>query len=154
MKKAVAILMQMNTERPFNDFALLIFRVAIALQLVFAHGLKKIGIGVESVEIIPNPIGLPDSINQSFAVGANIIMPLFIIIGLFTRFATIPILCITLTGYFLVHRNDPIAMKDIPFMYSICFLYLLVTGAGKYSLDYYFFKKSSADAFQSNHSNS
>lgn len=124
-----------------SHFGLLFFRVAVSLELLIAHGLKKIGIGVAIAETVPNPLGLPDFFNQAFAIVANIIMPLFITVGLFTKIATLPILSITLTGYFIVHFNDPIAVKDVPFMYSVSFLFLTIVGPGKYSLDYYFLNK-------------
>jgi putative oxidoreductase len=122
-------------------FALLFFRVAVSFELLIAHGLKKIGIGVAIAETVTNPLGLPDFFNQAFAIVANIIMPLFVAAGLFTKIATLPILAITLTGYFIVHFHDPIAVKDVPFMYSVCFLFLTIVGPGKYSLDYYFLNR-------------
>ncbi len=133
--------MQSDLGNHFNNLAMLFFRVAVASELLIAHGLKKIGIGVVIAETVPNPLGLPEVLNQAFAIGANIGMPLFIVLGLLTRIAALPILAITLTGYFVVHFNDPILVKDIPFMYSVSFLLIAVTGAGKYSLDYYFTKK-------------
>jgi putative oxidoreductase len=139
--KTILKSMQSNLGNNSIHFALLLFRVAVAAELLVAHGLKKIGVGVNIAEIVPNPLGLPEALNQAFAVGANIGMPLFIILGLFTRIAALPILAITLTGYFVVHFNDPILVKDIPFMYSVSFLFIAITGAGKYSLDNYFSSK-------------
>ncbi len=124
-----------------SHFALLFFRVAVSFELLIAHGLKKIGVGVAIAETVPNPLGIPEFFNQAFAIVANIIMPLFIAMGLFTKIATLPILAITLTGYFIVHFHDPIAVKDIPFMYSVCFLFITFAGPGKYSLDYYFLNR-------------
>ncbi|MBE8724390.1 DoxX family protein [Flavobacterium hungaricum] len=131
----------MCSNRNLRHFALLCFRAAISFELLIAHGLKKIGIGVTMAETVPNPLGLPEFLNQAFAIVANIIMPLFIAAGLFTKIATLPILAVTLTGYFLVHFQDPIAVKDVPFMYSVCFLYIMIVGPGKFSLDYYLLNK-------------
>ncbi|GEC80171.1 hypothetical protein FAQ01_30410 [Flavobacterium aquatile] len=133
--------MQSNLGSNLNNFTLLLFRVAISAELIVAHGLKKLGIGVTSAEIVPNPFGLPEVLNQVFATSANIIMPLFIVVGLFTRLATLPILAVTLTGYFILHFNDTIAIKDVPFMYSVSFILIALLGPGKYSLDNYFTKK-------------
>ena len=134
--------MQSNADSKLYHFALLIFRVAVSLELMIAHGLKKIGIGGAMAETIPNPLGLPEILNQGFAIGANLIMPLFIILGLFTRIASLPILAVTATGYFIVHFNDPILVKDIPFMYTVSFLFIALAGAGNYSLDHYFTLKN------------
>ena len=119
----------------------LIFRVLLSLELMIAHGFKKIGIGVTAAEQIPNPLHLPEALNYWFAVSANLIFPLFVIAGLFTRLAVLPILGVTLTGYFILHWNDALLIKDTPFMYSLAYLMLLVIGPGKYSMDYYINKK-------------
>ncbi|MFC0777670.1 DoxX family protein [Flavobacterium sp. HJSW_4] len=130
-------LLYSNVGTRLNNFVLLFFRIAVSLELIFAHGLKKIGIGTELAEVVPNPLGLPDAFNQVFATAANLVMPLFIIAGLMTRLAALPILAVTLTGYFVVHFNDPILVKDTPLIYSLCFLLICFTGAGKYSIDHY-----------------
>jgi putative oxidoreductase len=119
------------------NLSLLIFRVAVSLQLMVAHGLKKIGIGVPNAEQVPNPLHLPEAINQGFAVASNLVFPLFVMFGLLTRVAILPILAVTLTGYFVVHWNDSLLEKDMPFMYSLAFLLLFVIGPGKYAVDYW-----------------
>lgn len=116
--------------------AMLFFRVLLSVELMIAHGLKKVGVGVAAAETVPNPLGLPDGLNQSMAIAANLVFPWFIMAGLFTRLAVLPVLGVTLTGYFILHWNDPIALKDVPFIYSLCYLLLLVLGPGKYSADY------------------
>lgn len=124
-----------HIESSVNDLALLAFRVAVSAQLIVVHGLKKLGIGVTQAENVPNPLHLPQAINQIFATSANVIFPLFIIFGVLTRLATLPILAVTLTGYFIVHGSDPLPERDVPFMYSIVFLLILILGPGKYSID-------------------
>jgi putative oxidoreductase len=120
------------------DFGMLFFRIAIATQLIIVHGLKKIGIGTEMAEKVPNPFHFPDILNQSLAIASNLIFPLFVILGWYTRLATIPILAITLTGYFVVHWGDPLLVSDIPFMYSLGFLFIFCSGPGIYSIDRFF----------------
>ncbi len=128
---------------PVNRFhlTLLIFRIAIAAELMLAHGLKKIGIGVADAEVVPNPLHLPETLNQLFAEAANLFFPVLVMLGLFTRLAVLPTLAVTLTGYFLVHWNDSLMEKDMPFMYSLAFLLLLSFGPGKYSIDNFINKK-------------
>lgn len=128
---------------PANRFhlSLLAFRIAVAAELMLAHGLKKIGIGVADVEVVPNPLCLPESLNQLFATTANLFFPVMVMLGLFTRLAVLPTLAVTLTGYFVVHWNDGLMEKDIPFMYSLAFLLLLSFGPGKYSIDNFINKK-------------
>lgn len=134
-------LLRSNLGTQLNNVALLVFRIAISVELIYAHGLKKIGIGTATAEVVPNPLGFSETFNQAFATTANLVMPLFIILGLMTRLATLPILAVTLTGYFVLHFNDPILVKDVPLVYSLCFMLICFTGAGKYSVDHYISRK-------------
>ena len=117
------------------DVIILFFRVAVSVQLIVVHGLKKIGIGTQMAEKVPNPFLLPDGLNQIFAIASNLVFPLFIIVGFYTRISTIPILIVTLSGYFVVHWHDSLLENDVPFMYSVSFLLIAFAGSGKYSID-------------------
>lgn len=142
MKKVIQTLTNPFPSDTLFQVALLIFRVLLSVEMIYAHGLKKIGIGVEVAEVVPNPMNFPESINNLFAISANIFFPILIIFGIFTRLAVLPILAVTLTGYFVLHFNDAPLVKDAPFIYSLSYLLILILGAGKYSVDYYLFKKA------------
>jgi putative oxidoreductase len=122
--------------------ALLAFRVAVSLQLFLVHGLKKIGIGVPAPEKVPNPYNIPEILNTGIAVAANTICPALIILGFCTRLAALPVVLITLTGYFVIHGDEPLAQRDVPFMYSISFLLIAILGPGRFSLGYLLFEKN------------
>jgi putative oxidoreductase len=121
----------------FNDFALLVFRVLLGYEMVRVHGLKKLPLGGAGPEIVPNPLRLPPRINQLIADFSGLVAPVFVALGLATRLSVIPILAVTLTGYFVVHRNDALSVRDVPFMYSLSYLFILLVGAGEFSADYY-----------------
>lgn len=141
MKKLLFHITQVYVPANRFDLTLLVFRIAVTAELMLAHGLKKIGVGVTNAEIVPNPLHLPEAVNQLFAEAANLFFPILVMLGLFTRLAVLPTLAVTLTGYFVVHWNDSLIEKDMPFMYSLSFLLLLVFGAGKYSIDNFINKK-------------
>ncbi|MEO0553146.1 MAG: DoxX family protein [Bacteroidota bacterium] len=128
----------MNTNMPSNrlDIALLVYRLLISLSLINTHGLKKLLDFEGSVAHIPDPFGMGGELSTYFAIFANVICPMFIILGLFTRLAILPIVAITLSGLLLVHYTDPWPVKDVPLMYSLAFFLLLYLGPGKYSMDY------------------
>ena len=126
------------------NWGMFCFRVLASIELIAAHGLKKVGVGVPEAEHIPNPLQLPEAFNNGFAIAANLFFPLLVIVGFCTRLATIPTLAVTLTGYFVVHWHGTPLEKDTPFMYSLVFLLIAVMGAGKYSIDNYLYKKLSA----------
>jgi len=141
MKKLIQIIVNPNSSTTINNWVLLGFRVLLSIEMIYAHGLKKIGVGVAVAEQVPNPLHLPEVINNAFAISANIFFPILVVFGLFTRLSVLPILAVTLTGYFVLHFHDAPLVKDTPFMFSLSYLVILFLGAGKYSLDNYLFKK-------------
>jgi putative oxidoreductase len=123
------------------DLSMLLFRMGISIELIVVHGFKKLGVGVTEAEQIPNPLNLPEVFNHGFAVASSLFFPIFVIVGLFTRLAIVPMLTVTLTGYFVLHWNDSLLVKDVPFMYSVVYLLVLALGPGRYSIDYWIYKK-------------
>lgn len=141
MRKSLYIITHVFPSEKIVHLSLLVFRIAISVELMAVHGLKKIGIGVEAAEQVPNPFGLPGEINQALAIASNLVFPVLVIFGLLTRLAILPVLAVTLSGYFVIHWHDSLWEKDMPFMYSIAFLLLGVLGPGKYSMDDLIHKK-------------
>ncbi|MGE8424609.1 MAG: DoxX family protein, partial [Sphingobacterium siyangense] len=91
-------------------------------------------------EHIPNPLQLPEKLNAAVAQFADTIVPFFIALGLFGRLALLPTIGVSAVGYFVVHRHDSREVRDIPFMYTLCLLLLLLTGPGTYSIDHYIYQ--------------
>lgn len=139
-KKMIEIIKQiLNSDlgNSFNNAALLVFRVLLAIELFRVHGMKKFRVENGQKEQVPNPLHLPEKLNGLVATFSDTIIPFFIILGLGTRLAVLPTIGVTAIGYFVVHRNDSLEVRDVPYMYTLSLLLLLALGAGTYSLDYY-----------------
>ncbi|WP_338839093.1 DoxX family protein [Flavobacterium ginsenosidimutans] len=121
----------------FNNAALLVFRILLAVELFRVHGMKKFRVENGQKEHVPNPLHLPEKLNGLMATFSDTIIPFFIIFGLGTRLAVLPTIGVTAIGYFVVHKNDSLEVRDVPYMYTLSLLLLLALGAGTYSLDYY-----------------
>ncbi|MNK66500.1 hypothetical protein D3C87_858190 [compost metagenome] len=121
----------------FNNAALLAFRVLLAIELFRVHGMKKFRVENGQKEHVPNPLHLPEKLNGLVATFSDTVIPFFIILGLGTRLAVLPTIGVTAIGYFVVHKNDSLEVRDVPYMYTLSLLLLLALGAGTYSLDYY-----------------
>lgn len=121
----------------FNNIALLVFRVLLAVELFRVHGLKKFRLQNGEKEHIPNPLHLPEKLNALVATFSDTVVPFLIIIGIGTRLAVLPTIGVTAIGYFVVHRHDSVEVRDVPYMYTLCLLFILALGAGTYSADHY-----------------
>ncbi|MEM7549899.1 MAG: DoxX family protein [Bacteroidota bacterium] len=128
-------ILQTEISESTKNLSLLIFRVTISISLFNTHGLKKIIHFEDTLNNIPDPLGMGSELSTFFAIFANVFCPLLIVLGVLTRLAIIPILSITLIGFFVVHAADPWSVRDVPLMYSIVFSLFLILGPGKYSID-------------------
>jgi putative oxidoreductase len=139
MTDLIKYLLYTDIGTALNNAALLGYRVLLALELFRVHGMKKFRTENGQREQIPNPLGLPDKLNTMVATFSDTVVPFLLMIGIGTRFILLPVIGVTSIGYFVVHQKDSIEIRDVPYMYSISFIFIWILGAGKYSVDYYLF---------------
>ena len=139
MKRILSI----NHASKTTDIALLILRVAFA-ALMLTHGLPKLQSLLSGNIQFPSVMGMSPFLSLTLAVIAEFVAPLFILFGLGTRIATIPVIITMLIAVFYVHGADPFTNKELALVYSIPFVGLLIAGSGRYSLDRLVVKESGA----------
>ena len=121
--------------------SLLLLRVAVA-ALMLTHGWPKLSKVLAGDMQFGDPIGLgpgPSLILVAFAEG---ICSLLILIGAGTRLASIPLIINFIVVFFIVHGNDPFGKRELPLLYLILYIILLIMGSGKYSVDHSLSKRS------------
>lgn len=123
------------TPRPANlDVALLFLRVGIALVML-THGIPKL-LMLMGDDAIQFPVIFGDpGISLSLAVFAEFLCSLLVLLGLATRLAVLPLMITMLTAILHIHGTDPFAVKELPVLYLMVYLVLLILGSGKFSLD-------------------
>jgi len=131
MKELLSFLFYSDLGSDFNNWAMFGFRVLLTIELVRVHGLKKL----KSQHQTPNPLHLPEAVNNFISRAATAYLPLLATLGLGTRLVIIPAMVVTSIGYFVIHRKDSLEKRDIPYMYSISLLFLILVGPGTKSLD-------------------
>ncbi|WP_212004006.1 DoxX family protein [Chitinophaga sp. HK235] len=135
MNEIISSLLYSDGGSTLNNYALLAFRILLAFELFRVHGMKKFRVENGQKEHVPNPLHLPEKINGLVATFADTVVPFLIALGLVTRIAILPTISVTAIGYFVVHRKDSLEIKDVPYMYTLSLLLLLVLGPGRYSID-------------------
>lgn len=123
------------------DLALLIFRVAIGAMML-VHGVPKM-ITLFTADPIEfaDPIGMGQTASLALAVFAEVICSVLLILGLATRLAAIPLIITMAVAVLIVHAADGWGRQEMGAIYLVSYIVLLITGPGKYSLDFYFKKK-------------
>jgi putative oxidoreductase len=136
MIELLKTILQSNAGSTVNNWALLGFRVLLALELFRVHGMKKFKGNNGQPELVPNPLHLPQRLNNLVATFSDTVVPALVILGIAVRLVILPTIGVTAIGYFVVHRHDPIEVRDVPYIYTVCFLFLLFIGAGTVSVDH------------------
>ncbi|HYH14133.1 MAG TPA: DoxX family protein [Flavisolibacter sp.] len=118
-----------------THIALLIARVATAV-LMQPHGLPKFGMLAADPVEFADPFGLGATPSLLLSIFAEVVCSFFILIGLGTRLAVIPLIINMLVALIYVHGTDPFYKMELPLHFLMIYIVLLFTGSGKYSVDY------------------
>ena len=103
--------------------------------LLMNHGYGKLVHFSETAAQMPHLFGMSGSITAALVVFAEFFCSLFVILGLFTRFASLVI--IINMGYALIvaHKWDVFGAGQAAALYLGAFIVLLLLGPGKVSVD-------------------
>lgn len=116
------------------NISLLILRIA-AGGFMLTHGYSKLLNLINGNMSFADPIGLGNELSLYLAVFAEIGCAVFILLGLFTRIATIPLIITMAVAAFIIHGNDDFGTKEMSLIYLCSYIVILLSGAGKYSVD-------------------
>ena len=123
-----------------SNFAALILRIGFGVLMIPNHGYVKLIEFNERKDTFMSFMGLGGSLSLSLAIFAEFFCSIFLILGLFTRLAIIPLL-ITMLVIFSVHNWEMLGRYELGTAFFVGYLALLFIGPGKFSLDYLLFKK-------------
>lgn len=118
-----------------ENVGLLFLRVCVGLAMMIGHGWPKLANYSMKAAHFPDPLGVGSEISLGLAIFAEFFCPIFIILGLFTRVAALPILMVMIVAVLMIHGNDPWKSKELAVLYAIPCLALILTGAGDFSID-------------------
>ncbi|MDX1641078.1 MAG: DoxX family protein [Balneolaceae bacterium] len=121
--------------------AVLLLRVGAAC-LIMTHGIPKLMRIMEGNFGFGDPLGIGPTVSLFLVTFAEAICAIFVLIGLWTRVALIPLLINMTVVVFVAHADDPFGQKEKGLLFLVMFIVLFLTGAGKYSLDGVFNKRS------------
>lgn len=133
------------TTRPVTDMSSsedtgkFVLRVALGV-LILLHGIAKLRFGVDFISNLLAAHGLPAALAYGVYVG-EIVAPLLLIVGLYTRPAAWVVFVNMLFAFFLVHMKDLTSLGkqggwalELQGMYLFAALAVALLGAGRFSL--------------------
>jgi Predicted membrane protein len=121
------------------DAALLVLRVAIGV-LMFRHGIPKIKKLLSSEPIhFFETFGLSERSSLKLAAFNEVFFSTCVMLGIGTRITVIPLLFTMLIAAFYTLKSQPFDKKELPVLFLLVYITILLCGGGKFSLDYLIF---------------
>jgi putative oxidoreductase len=116
-------------------FALLVLRVGAGSLILVKHGFDKLTHFSRYASQFMNFAHLGSTTSLALVVFAEFFCAAFIILGLFTRLACIPLFIAMSVALFSAMGGDFFGKGEAAGLYLVAFFVLLIIGPGKVSLD-------------------
>ena len=119
------------------DCGLLVLRLCFGLLLLFNHGVPKLLRFSQMAAHFPDPLHVGSKISLVLVLIAELVCAVLVVIGLATRLAALYIVIELAIAFTLVHhmKLSGQGSGELAIVYGTAFLVLVLTGAGRYSLD-------------------
>lgn len=114
--------------------AMLVLRLGVGI-LMMMHGYDKLVHFGAKQHSFMNFLGIGSTMSLALVVFAEFFCSLFLILGLFTRLATIPLIIATCVMIFKAHNGDIFGDGEHATLYLIGYIVLLLVGPGRVSVD-------------------
>jgi len=117
------------------NFSMVLLRLVFGLLIIIKHGYLKL----ENFSTIQNNfynfLGLGMKTSLVLCILAEVFCGIFVVLGLFTRFAALPLVITMLVAVFGANAGKPLLESELALLYFGAFVTLLFCGPGKISID-------------------
>lgn len=118
-----------------KNLVLLLSRVFIGFAMI-SHGYPKLEQLLSGKEIqFMNFLGLGPEISLGLTVFSEFVCSIFIILGLFTRWASFFLIFTMAVAAFVVHAPDAFDKREMSLLYFTVYLLIFAFGPGRFSID-------------------
>lgn len=123
-----------------SDIAKLILRLSVGIMMLF-HGIEKIINGINGVKHLTVKAGLPEFFAYGVYIG-EVIVPIFIILGLYARVASLFLALNMIMAIFLAYGSSFLSLGkygapiiELPLFYFILSIVIFLLGSGRYAVN-------------------
>lgn len=128
-------LLSTRTSNTALSAATFILRVGVGGIMLAKHGYGKLMDFSEKSQTFADPFGIGSSLSIGLVVFAEFFCAALIILGLFTRPATIPLIIAMTIALGYSNKWDVLGKGTSAAIFLICFVAILLLGPGRISLD-------------------
>lgn len=117
------------------DAGLLWLRIAGSALLFYVHGWPKLLHFQAELGRIEDPFGFGAPFSLAAAIVAEVLCPVLIACGLYTRAASLPVLGVLTVAMLAVHPGWSIAEGQFGWLLIVIFVTIALCGPGRWSFD-------------------
>ena len=118
------------------SLGLLLLRVISGSTMLVNHGMKKLSnFDAIAQKGFADPFHIGAKASLGLAIFAEVACAALLIVGLITRLATIPLIITMCVALFLVGEGKIFGEGESAALFLVMYVFLLISGPGKYSLD-------------------
>ena len=136
-RKILNVLSWLSSDRWF-DSAILFMRIFIGAMML-THGISKLQNYNAIVNSFPDPLGIGSAASFAIITFVEVGCSVLIIMGLFTRLATLPLIFGMFVATFIAFPDKSFAAGELSFVYMGIYIMLLISGGGRYAIDAFMF---------------
>ena len=136
-RKILNVLSWLSSDRWF-DSAILFMRIFIGAMML-THGIGKLQNYNAIVNSFPDPLGIGRAVSFAIITFVEVGCSVLIIMGLFTRLATLPLIFGMFVATFIAFPDKSFAAGELSFVYMGIYIMLLISGGGRYAIDAFMF---------------
>jgi putative oxidoreductase len=139
----IKILFAPAKNSPSANFALLVLRVWIGVEMMVVHGVDKLMSFTTTAQDFPDPLGIGHTASLALAVFAEVIASMLLVFGLFTRLAALVLIIDMTVAFVSVHKCALTGSNngELAFLYLLAYVVVFLAGPGRVSADKILFGK-------------
>jgi putative oxidoreductase len=126
-------LLSINYSAVAFNFSMLLLRLVFGIMVMVNHGYMKMTNFASLEPKFYDFLGMGTKATLMLSIFAEVFCALFIVLGLFTRFAAIPLVITMLVAVF--GTGKPLIESELALLYLAAFTAVLFCGPGRISID-------------------
>lgn len=137
-----SFLLSTGSSKVSSSLTSLILRIAFAGSMLYGHGWGKFNrFFSEEINEFVNLFGIGMKPTFGLVMFAEFICAGLVVIGFLSRIALIPLIINMAYIVFIIHGADEFGDRELPALYLAAFIAIIISGSGRFSVDWFLFKK-------------
>ena len=127
----------MSTDYSVTSFnlSMLLLRCSFGFLILFNHGIPKLMKFAKLQSSFFDPFGIGSRWALILVIFAEVFCAILLILGLFTRFAVVPLIATMCVILLMASKGEPLNKLELPILFLAGFVTIFFAGPGRLSID-------------------